>query len=232
MFPAAFAYSRPFLPVRRASLAATLVLVVVLKICPLSGNLSVLFPDFVCACRFLLQQVVNSAVAAALQVWLTLWPDWRVGKKNRWRIGCHIWRALRPNFLLSVSWLLRVWSCIFGIWPEKFTHAGYTKLNDCASKIADMNLIISSYGIRSVVAVVVPSMCERDSAPKHVSLHIGQKTRGNQHVLTNRFVELCPRSTNCANAAAKQTTLQIDWRQQNTQLCQLTGGSTKHNCVN
>ena len=105
-----------------------------------------------------------------------------------------------------------------------------TKLNDCASKIADMNLIISSYGIRSVVAVVVHSMCERDSAPKHVSLHIGQKTRGNQHVLTNRFVELCPRSTNCANAAAKQTTLQIDWRQQNTQLCQLTGGSTKHLC--
>ena len=74
---------RSFCILARASLAATLVLVVVLKICPLSGNLSVLFPDFVCACRFLLQQVVNLAVAAALQVWITLWPDWRVGRKNR-----------------------------------------------------------------------------------------------------------------------------------------------------
>ena len=77
--------------------------------------------------------------------------------------------------MLSVSWLLRVWSCIFVILPEIFTHAGYTKLNDCASKIANMSLIISSYGMRSVVAIVVLSMCERDSAPKHVSLHIGKK---------------------------------------------------------
>ena len=104
-----FANSRPFHSVRRVSLAAGFVFVF---ICPLSGNLFVLFPDFFCDCLLFLQQVIYSAVAAVFQ--FCVGPERRIGRESRWRVDCY------P----SVIRLFKVWSCQFGVWPCVFTHAG------------------------------------------------------------------------------------------------------------